>query len=70
MSRNPALERDEDFRADCRSVHPVLRRAHWPEEESAKCAACGQRFYLRDLTDDLLCKDCDEAVKELEEMCR
>lgn len=66
---NPALLNDEDFIADClssREVHPVLRRFHWPEEETAKCRACGDRFRLCDLTDDLLCRECDKVVKELE----
>lgn len=66
---NPALHQDEDFRADClssRDVHPVLRRAHWPEEESAKCRACGTKLPLSQLTDDLLCKSCDENVRDLE----
>jgi hypothetical protein len=66
---NPRLMADDDFRADALSshdVHPVLRRLHWPEPETAKCRACGQRFLLAELTDDLLCRDDDEAVRDYE----
>ena len=64
--RNLALERDEDFIAENRDVHPVLRRAHWPEEEYGKCRACRIRLPLHTLTTDLLCKDCDAEVKNME----
>jgi hypothetical protein len=57
---------DEDFRADNRDVHPVLRKAHWPEEETARCRACGKRLLLSALTDDLLCGPCDENVRDME----
>lgn len=71
MSRNPALERDEDFIASCfEGIHPALKRLHVPdpepEEESAKCRACGTKLPLSQLTDDLLCKSCDENVRDLE----
>jgi len=68
---NPRLTMDEDFRESCREdVHPALRRRNWPEPETAKCRACGKRLELAHLTDDLLCRDCDEAVKELEAICQ
>lgn len=64
----------EDEREDARiahamerHVHPVLRHLHWPEPETAKCRACGERHLLSDLTDDLLCAEHDRVVKELEE---
>jgi hypothetical protein len=64
----------EDFREDCRlagleDIHPRLRDKYLPrpEPETAKCRACGQRFLLAHLTDDLLCGPCDSAVKDMEE---
>jgi ribosomal protein S27AE len=49
-------------------VHPRLRDKYLrrPEPETAKCRACGQRFALAHLTDDLLCGPCDEAVAAME----
>jgi hypothetical protein len=52
-------------RAMERSIHTALRQHREPE--TAKCRACGQRFLLSALTDDLLCGPCDEAVKAMEE---
>jgi ribosomal protein S27AE len=65
---------DEDFVEDCRlagleDIHPRLRDKYLrrPEPETAKCRACGQRFLLAHLTDDLLCGLCDAEVKRLEQ---
>lgn len=48
-------------------VHPRLRRNHFPESETARCRACGQRFLLNGLTEDGLCAECDKRVKAMEE---
>lgn len=69
MARNPVLERDEDFREDCRQagkedIHPRLRaNCSW---RTQRCRACGQRFMIEALTEDVLCSECDRAVRELE----
>lgn len=55
-------------RAEERSIHTALRQHHEPE--TAKCRACGIRSLLSALTDDLLCGECNEAVKCLEAICR
>jgi hypothetical protein len=52
--------------AELRGVHPVLKRIRYPEPETARCCGCGIRFYLSGLTDDLLCAECDQAVKDME----
>jgi hypothetical protein len=70
MPRHICEDEYEDYRqqaAEQRLIHPVLRRRYWPEPETAKCRACGQRFLLSDLSDDLLCRECDAAVLKMEE---
>lgn len=69
MSRNPALERDEDFIASCfEGIHPALKRLHVPdpEPEEDTCAACGRPLPAEALTEDKLCALCDEIVADLE----
>jgi hypothetical protein len=51
-------------RAEERSIHTALR--HHLEPETARCRACGIRFLLSALTDDLLCAECDENVRAFE----
>lgn len=65
---NPKLERDEDFREDCRQtgleegVHPKLRRRR--PTPKTHCRACGQE--CSELTEDELCLGCNHTVKCLE----
>jgi len=56
-------ESAESLRED-RDIHPALRRDHRTEWE--KCRACGACLPIDELTEDLLCKECDEGVRHYE----
>jgi hypothetical protein len=67
---NDKLLNDEDFREDCRQagkedIHPRLKPdSGWRKQ---RCRACGTLLDLDELTEDVLCCECDKIVKELEE---
>jgi len=67
MTRHIHEDEREDARIERameRDIHPALRSQ--PEPEASRCRACRERHPLHDLTDDLLCKLCNEAVEEAE----
>ena len=49
---------------DPQDIHPRLRRQEEPPW--LRCRACGLKGRSEDLTEDLLCRDCDRVVKDLE----